>query len=76
MLEKMNIDCEVTVVDLCNNSKLNHNNVGVDAIKRYLNKNGLEARRMINTHYMSDSNKEKRVVWAQNIAKSIDFSLK
>ena len=49
MLEEMKIDCEVTAVDLCNNTKINH------------------------THFMSDSNKEKIVVWTQNIAKSIDF---
>lgn len=37
MVEEIKNDCQVNAVDLFKNKEINHNNVSVSAIKRYLN---------------------------------------
>lgn len=65
MLEEVKMDCEITAADLCKNIEINHNNVNERTIQRFLNNNGIVARRMVKTNFISDKNKEIRVEWAE-----------
>ncbi len=56
MIEEIKMDCETTAADLARNTKINHNNVSVSTIKRFLNDNDIVARRMIRTNFISEKN--------------------
>lgn len=61
MIEEVKMDPEVNAEDIFRNKEINHNNVSSRTIRRYLDDNDFVARRMLNTHFISDNNKEKRV---------------
>ncbi|KAL4500574.1 hypothetical protein ABPG72_002998 [Tetrahymena utriculariae] len=64
MIEQIKQNCEVTAEDICRNNEINPNGLSAQTFRNALNKEGIIARRMQNTHCISEQNREDRLNWA------------